>query len=48
MLRINENEKKYIRLLYYTKNINEQGSADSPRSFMNPTQYSGYNEKETK
>lgn len=48
MLRINENEKKYIRSLYYTKNINEQGSADSPRSFMNPTQYSGYNEKETK
>lgn len=48
MLRINENEKKYIRSLYYTKNINEQGSADSPRSFMNPTQYSGYNEKEAK
>lgn len=48
MLRINENEKKYIRSLYYTNNINEQGSADSPRSFMNPTQYSGYNEKEAK
>ena len=48
MLYINENEKKYIRSLYYTKNINEQGSADSPRSFMNPTQYSGYNEKEAK
>jgi hypothetical protein len=48
MLRISENEKKYIRSLYYTKNINEQGSADSPRSFMNPTQYSRYNEKEAK
>lgn len=48
MLYINENEKKYIRSLYYTKNINEQGSADSPRSFMDSTQYSGYNEKETK
>ena len=48
MLYINENEKTYIRSLYYTKVINEQGSADSPRSFMNPTQYSGYNEKETK
>ena len=48
MLRISENEKKYIRSLYYTKNINEQGSADSPRSFMDSTQYSGYNEKEAK
>ena len=48
MLYINENEKNYIKSLYYTKNINEQGSADSPRSFMNPTQYSGYNEKEAK
>ena len=36
MLYINENEKKYIRSLYYTKNINEQGSADSPRSMRAP------------
>jgi hypothetical protein len=45
MLYINENEKKQIRSLYYTNKINEQGSVDSPRSFMTPTQYSDYTQK---
>lgn len=48
MLYVDENEKKYIKSLYYTKVINEQGSADSPRSFMTQNQYSGYIEHQNK
>ena len=46
MLYINENEKTYIRSLYYTANLNEQGSADSPRSFMTQNQYAGYTKQQ--